>query len=59
MENIENKLGINEDGCSNLEAKSEGKSGDRDELERKSYFMHHELCIVLAQDGNKGLHQAI
>ena len=36
MENIENELGINEDGHSNLKAKSKGNSADRDEPERKS-----------------------
>jgi len=41
MENIESKLGINEDGCFNLKAKSEGKSGDRAELERK-YKKEHK-----------------
>lgn len=50
MENIESKLGINEDGCSNLEAKLEGKSGDRDEIERKSKKEHKKeqpsSCIM-------------
>lgn len=36
MQDLENKLGANEDGCSNSEVKLEGKLGEKDELKRES-----------------------
>ena len=40
METLVNKLGIGEDGGSNLDVSSEGRSWDRDEPERESKKEH-------------------